>query len=128
MFGLFGTKGRIGTLFRIYKAAKNKFPSATKRQLLEIVAEELILPGKSTQIRNLGMSGKQYLDGVFESGPLDVDELIYHIVTLEFPKKYLQKIDVEKIFEQKEKGTMSPREELKKMIIEQHKKFLDESF
>src|SRR3989344_7399098 len=102
MFGFFGTKGRIGTLFRIYKSAKNKFPNATERELLEIVTGELIPPGKSTQIRNLGMSGKQYLDGVFESKSLDIDELIYHIVTLEFPKKYPQKIDIEKIFEQKE--------------------------
>lgn len=124
MFGLFGTKGRIGTLFRIYRAAKDKFPNATERELLEIVVEELIPPGKSTQIRNLGISGKQYLDGVFESKPLDIDELIYHIVTLEFPKKYPQKIDVEKIFEQKEQGISSPRDELKRVISEQHKRFI----
>jgi hypothetical protein len=125
MFGLFGTQGRVKTLFRIYKIAKDKLPNATEREWLEIVAEELIPPGSSTQIRNSGMPGKQYLDGVFESKPLDIDELIYHIVTLEFPQKYKpHEINIDEIREQNRTGKLSPRDKLRHMIGEQHKRFL----
>ena len=127
MFGLFGVKGRIGTLFRIYRTAKQKFPNATEKELLGIVAEEHIPPGKSTQLRNLRISGEQYLDGVFESKLPDIDGLIYHIITLEFPKKYKPfKIDLEEIREQNRTGNLSAQDELKMTIKDQHEKFIAE--
>ena len=91
---LSGEKERVKTLFRIYKAGRTKFPDITERELLEIVVGELILPGRATQLRNLGITGKQYLDGVFEDKQIDIDELIYHIVCLEFPKKYKIQINL----------------------------------
>ncbi|PIR61224.1 MAG: hypothetical protein COU68_00530 [Candidatus Pacebacteria bacterium CG10_big_fil_rev_8_21_14_0_10_45_6] len=125
MFGLFGTKGRIETLFRIYRAAKQKFPNASEQELLEIVVGEHIPPGKSTQLRNLGISGKQYLDGVFESKLPDIDGLIYHVITLEFPKKYKPfKINLEEITEQNRTGKLSAQDELKMTIKNCHEKFL----
>lgn len=126
MFGLFGVKGRIGTLFRIYRAAKQKFSDATGKELLGVVAGEHIPPGKSTQLRNLGISGEQYLDGVFESKLPDIDGLIYHIITLEFPKKYKPfKIDLEEIREQNRTGKLSAQDELKITIKNYHEKLLD---
>lgn len=125
MFGLFGVKGRIGTLFRIYRAAKQKFPNAAEQELLEIVVGEYIPPGKSTHLRNLGISGKQYLDGVFESKLPDIEGLIYHIITLEFPKKYKPfKIDIAEIREENRTGKLSAQNELKKIIKNSHEKFL----
>ncbi len=122
---LSGEKERIKTLFRIYRAAKQKSPNATERELLETVVEEHIPQGKSTQLRNVGMSGKQYLDGVFESKQLDVDELIEHIIALEFPNKYKpHHIDLDEMFKERETGKLSPRNKLKLTIKNYHKEFL----
>src|SRR3989344_7098670 len=116
-----GEKERVKTLFRIYRAAKQKSSSATERELLEIVVEEHIPHGKSTQLRNVGMSGKQYLDGVFESKQLDIDELIEHIIALEFPNKYKpHHIDLDEMFKERETGELSPRNKLKLMIKNYH--------
>lgn len=125
-FKLFsGEKERVKTLFRIYRAEKAKFSSIIERELLEIVVEEHIPPGKSTRLRNSGISGKQYLDGVFELKQLDVDDLIYHIIALEFPKKYKPfKINLEEIGEQNRTGKLSVGDELKLMIKNYHKEFL----
>lgn len=122
---LSGEKERIKTLFRIYRAGKTKFPDITERELLEIVVGEHIPPGKSIRLRNSGISEKQYLDGVFESKQLDLDDLIDHIITLEFPKKYKPfKISLEEIEEQNRNGKLSAGDELKLMIKSYHKEFL----
>jgi len=122
---LSGEKERVKTLFRIYKAGKTKFPDMTEKELLEIVVEEHIPPGKSTRLRNSGISGKQYIDGVFESKPLDIDGLIYHIITLEFPKKYKpHKINLEEIRENNRTGKLSAGDELKLVIKKYHEEFL----
>lgn len=126
MFGLFGVKGRIGTLFRIYRAAKRKFPNATEKEILGIVAEEHIPPGTSTQLRNLGMSGEKYIDGVFNSKLPDIDRLVYHIVTLEFPKKYKPyEIDLEEIREKNRTGKLSERDKLKITIEEERRRLIE---
>lgn len=124
MFNIFGVKGRIGTLFRIYRAAKVKFPTASEKHLLGIVVEEHIPPGKATRLRNLGMKGEQYLDDVFESELPNIDELIYHITTLEFPQKYTRSLNMAEIREQNRSGKPSPRERLKALIKDYHKKII----
>lgn len=124
MFGIFGVKGRIETLFRIYRDAKQKFPNATEQELLEIVMEEHIPPGKSKQLRKLGMSGKQYLEGVFESTNMpNLDKLVQHMVTLEFPEKYQPfEINLEEIREHNRTGATTPRDKLKQTIEKYNKK------
>jgi|GEM_PF-5109226 len=120
-----GEKERIKTFLRIYKAAKAKLPHATEREILEIVVEEHIPPGKSVRLRNSGIFGKQYIDGVFESKQIDIDELIYHMITLEFPKKYKPHgINLEEIMEQNRSGKLSPRDELKSLIKKYHSEFI----
>ena len=122
---LSGEKERIKTLFRIYRAGKIKFPEKSERGLLEMVTEEHIPPGMGIRLRNTGVTGKQYIDGVFKSKPLDIDELIYHIITLEFPKKYQPyKINFEEIRQQNRSGKLSPRDELKLTIKNYHKEYL----
>lgn len=120
-----GEKERIKTFFRIYKATKAKFPGATERELLEIVVEEHIPPGQSIRLRNGGISGKQYLDGVFESKQIDIDELICHVITLEFPQKYKPyEINLDEIREQNRTGQLPARDELKSVIKSYHNEFL----
>jgi len=121
---LSGEKERIKTLFRIYRATKQKFPNASERELLGIVIEEHIPSGKSTQLRNVGISGKQYLDGVFESKQLDIDELIEHVIALEFPNKYKINLDLDEMFKEAQSGRLSLRDKLKLMIKNYHKEFL----
>lgn len=121
---LSGEKERVKTLFRIYKAGRTKFPDITERELLEIVVGELILPGRATQLRNLGITGKQYLDGVFEDKQIDIDELIYHIVCLEFPKKYKIQINLEKMERLARTEELSENDKLKEEIKQQHQKFV----
>lgn len=127
-FRLFsGEKERIKALFRIYRSGKSKFPEITERELLEIVVEEYISPSTSTTLKNSGISGREYLDRVFESRQLDVDDLIYHIITLEFPKKYKPlQFNIEEIEEQIRTKKISVGDELKLMIKNYHKEFLGE--
>lgn len=120
-------KERIKTFFRIYKTAKAKFPNATEREILEIVIEEHILPGKITRLRNSGISGKQYLDEVFESRQIDLDDLISHVIVLEFPQKYKPfeaNVNLDEIRERNRTGKLSTRDELKSLIKKYHKEFL----
>lgn len=89
---------RIKSFLQIYKAAKNKFPDLEERQILGLVIEEHILPNKNIRLRNSGMKGIDYINGVFENKELTINELIYHAITLEFPNKYRpSKIDLEEI-------------------------------
>jgi len=123
---LSGERERIKTLFRIYKACKSKFPEKQEREILEIVVEELIPHGKAVNLRNTGMTGKQYIDGVFEAKQLDIDELIYHIITLEFYIKYKSLIGLrlEDIRKQNRNEKMSVRDKLKLAIKKYHQKYL----
>lgn len=119
---LSGEKERIKTFLRIHKAAKVKFPEISEREILEIVAEEHIPPGKASQLKNSGVTGKQYLDGVFEDKEIDIDELIYHFITLEFPKKYRPfKIDLDEIMDGARGNKPSVREQLM-VDIRKHKR------
>ncbi len=122
---LIGEKERVKTLFRIYKAAKVRFSEKSERELLEIVVGEHILPNKGIRLRNSGITGKQYIDEVFNSRSLDIKELIEHIITLEFPKKYKpSKINLEEMYDQVKNEKVSPREELRLIIEKYQRKFL----
>ena len=79
---------RIRTLLRIYGATKSQFLNKTERELLEVVAAELILPGKARPLRSLGMTGKEYLNGVYGDRDITLESLIAHIIGLEFPHHY----------------------------------------
>jgi hypothetical protein len=85
---LSGENERIQVFFRIYINAKNKFPKASERELLEIVIGEHILPRTATRLRDSGMSGASYLNDVFGDDKLTISDIIYHAITLEFPNKY----------------------------------------
>ncbi|MEK7510966.1 MAG: hypothetical protein AAB582_01915 [Patescibacteria group bacterium] len=124
MFGLFGVKSRIRTLFMIYVAAKLRSPEMSERETLEIVVNDLIPPGKAIHLRKTGITGKQYLDGVFEDRQIDIDELIFHIICLEFPKKFPNKIDLEEMMRNAENNSLSEKDELKEEIKRQHQKFV----
>lgn len=123
---LSGERERIKTLFRIYKAGKARFPEKSEREILEIVVEELIPHGKAVSLRNTGMTGKQYINGVYEAKQLDVDELIYHIITLEFYAKYksFTGFSLEDIRKQNRSGKLSARDKLKLTIRKYHRKYL----
>ena len=123
---LSGEKERIRTLFRIYKAGRSKFPEKSEREILEIVVEKLIPHGKAGSLRNTGMTGKQYINGVFEAKQLDIDELIYHIVTLEFHAKYksFTGFSLEDIRKQNRSGKLSACDKLKLTIKKYHQKYL----
>lgn len=85
---LSGENERIKVFLRIYLSAKNKFPEASERELLGVVIGEHILPGKTIRLRDSGMTGMSYLNGVFGDKELTINEIIYHAITLEFPHKY----------------------------------------
>lgn len=122
---LFGERERIRTLFRIYLTAKKKFPQKTERELLEIVVEEFIPHGKGVKLKNTGVTGKRYIEHVFEERPLDVDILIEHIVALESPQKYrCSQINLEEMLEKARTGKMSKRDKLKFMVKNYHQKYL----
>ncbi|MDD3905985.1 MAG: hypothetical protein PHS46_05585 [Candidatus Omnitrophica bacterium] len=123
---LSGDRERIKTLFRLYKSGKSKFPEISEREILEIVVEELIPHGKAVKLRNTGMTGKQYIDGVFEAKQLDIDELIYHIITSEFYVKYksFTGISLEDIRKQNRNMELSARDKLKLAIKKYHQKYL----
>jgi len=123
---LSGERERIRTLFRIYKAGKLKFPEKSEREILEIVVEESVPHGKAVNLRNTGMTGKQYIDGVFEAKQLDIDELVYHIITIEFYVKYksFTGISLEDIRTQNRSGELSVRDKLKLTIKKYHQKCL----
>src|SRR3989338_591678 len=88
-------KERIKTLFRIYRYYKKKYPTLSERNLLEAVIEQHIPPGKAIRLISTGTTGKQYINGVFGSEEIDIDRLVYHIITLEFPKKYKLSLSLE---------------------------------
>ncbi len=123
---LSGEKERIKTLFRIYKAGKAKFPEKSERELLEIVIGEFIPPDGSTRLKNTKITGKQYIDEVFESKPPDIDKLISHIVALEFPKKYkpYEITPLEEIRKQNRTGKISSRDKLELLIKKYHQEYL----
>lgn len=85
---LSGENERIQVFFRIYMNAKIKFPKASERELLEIVIGEHISPHTAIRLRDSGMTGASYLNGVFGDEKLTINDIIYHAITLEFPKKY----------------------------------------
>lgn len=109
-----------------FKVGKSKFPEIPEREILEIVVEELIPHGKAVNLRNTGMTGKQYIDGVFEAKQLDIDELIYHIITLEFYVKYKSFIglSLEDIRKQNRNEKVSVHDKLKVAIKKYHQKYL----
>jgi len=93
-----GEDERIKTFLRIYKAAKNKFPDLAERRILGLVIEEHILPNKNIRLRNSGMKGIDYINGIFEDQEITINDLVYHAITLEFPNKYQpSKIDLDEI-------------------------------
>lgn len=125
-----GEKERVKTLFRIYKASKSKFPEKSERELLEIMILEHIPPDGAIKLKNTRITGKKYLDEVFGSESLNIDELIYHIITLEFSKKYkpLHPVGIEEI-RNANRGKLSPclstENELKLMIEKCHQEYLN---
>lgn len=114
---LSGENERIKTFLRLYKAAKKKLTDFSERELLEIVTEEHIPPGRSKRLKDCAITGRQYLDNVFEQKQIDINELIYHLITLEFPNKYKPfTIDLEKMLESDESDKSSVEEQLKATI------------
>ncbi len=93
---------------------------------MEIVVEELIPHGKAVNLRNTGMTGKRYIDGVFEAKQLDIDELIYHIVTLEFYARYksFTGFSIEDIRKQNRSGKLSAHDKLRLAIKKYHQMYL----
>ncbi|MBU3924690.1 hypothetical protein KJ854_02010 [Patescibacteria group bacterium] len=125
-----GEKERIKTLFRIYKINKIKFPEKSERELLEIVISEHIPPDEAIRLKSTNITGKKYIDEVFGLNCPDLDEIVCHIVRLEFSKKYnpLCPVDLEEI-RNANRGKISSRllmeNELKLMIKKYHRKYLD---
>ncbi len=98
VYRLSGEEERIKVFFRIYKAAKRKYPDTDEKEILGIVIEEHILPGKSIKLGKTGMKGTEYIEDVFEKELITINDIIYHAITLEFQNKYKPfEIDIEKI-------------------------------
>lgn len=122
---LSGEEERIKTFLRLYKSAKVKFPDLEERKILGLVIEEHILPNKNIKLRNSGMKGLDYLNGVFEDTELTIDEVIYHAITLEFPHKYKTfAIDLQEIRKINRGLQPDKRKQLREEIESLKKKFI----
>lgn len=82
------------------------------------------------------MTGKKYIDNVFDPDPsswfyrhrsrtdnLNIDNLIYHIIKMEFPKKY-QVLSMEQIRYYNRSKELSPDDKLKQIIKKYHGDYL----
>lgn len=114
---------RIKAFLRIYKSVKNRFPDLDERQILGLVIEEHILPNKNIKLRNSGMKGIDYIDGVFENRKLTIDDVILHAIRLEFPNKYPSKIDLEEIRRINRGLQPDTRGQLREKIQQMRKKY-----
>ncbi len=85
---LSGENERIKVFLRIYKKAKTNFPNTDEREILGIVIEEFILPGKAIKLGKSGIKGIDYLNNIFDNKEITINDIIFHAITLEFPQKY----------------------------------------
>lgn len=118
---LSGEDERIKTFFRVYKKAKETYPEKSEQELLEIVIEEHIPPNRTNKLKNAGISGKTYLDEVFVSQSIDLDNLVAHLIKLEFREKYPPSIDLDEIRKNNREGQLSKEEILLNRIKTIHK-------
>ena len=118
---LSGEEQRIRTFFRVYRQARLQIPNATERELLEVVTEEHIPPGKSIQMRKIGISGQKYLEGVYGDREVDLDQIITSFIKLEFQKKYQPyRINIQELENSAEKGRPTKNDLLKQTISRIH--------
>jgi len=85
---LSGEDERIKVFLRVYKKRKTEHPDFSERKLLEAVAEWHIPYGSSRSWKDDGLTGQQYMNGVFDNQDVVLRELIVHLMGLEYPKKY----------------------------------------
>lgn len=115
--------GRIDSLFRVYSHMRKKYPSSPERFYLEQVAMHHIHPQTGRRWGDMGYSGKEYIDGVFEDQEIDIKGLIAHFISLEFPKKYPVSIDLD-VIEREVKGEkITPRSKLKMKVNKAYEKY-----
>jgi len=113
---------RIKFFFFFYKYKKIEFPNLTEGELLALVAEEHILPNINKKIKDTSITGTGFLREVFPDG-VEIDELIYNLITTEFPKKYDYSKRLKASLNYKSMIN-SPWNKLEKIIDEQHKEIL----
>lgn len=122
---LSGENERIKTFFRVYKKARETYPEKGEKELFEMVVDEHIPLGQSNKWKNTGISGKRYLDEVFGNKEIDLDNLIAHLIQLEFRDKYPPTIDLEEIRKNNREGKPSKEEILLGKIKTYHKELLN---
>lgn len=108
---------RIKVFLKIYKTAKHKYSDLDEKEILGIVMEEHILPGKSIKLGKTSMKGTKYIDGVFEDKDVNINDIIYHAITAEFPKKYRPyNIDLEQMRKNNRGQAVDVKQKLKDKI------------
>ncbi len=72
---LSGEDERIKVFLRVYKKRKTEHPDFSERELLEVVAEWHIPYGSSRSWKGDGLTGQQYMNGVFDNRDVVLREL-----------------------------------------------------
>lgn len=86
---------RLKVFLRAYRKTKIEHPDFPERKLLEMVVEWHIPYRSSRTWKGDGLTGQQYMDGVYENmdgesknQEIVLKELIVDLMGLEYPKKY----------------------------------------
>ena len=85
---LTGEDERIKVFLRVYRRNQREHPEYSERRLLETVVEWHIPYGSARTWKGDGLTGKQFMDGVFKDEEIVLKELIVHLMGLEYPQLY----------------------------------------
>lgn len=108
---------RIRTLFIYYRNAKKRYPDLSESELLAKVAGEHTPPNaKGRRLRSV-TDPQKYIEGVFEGKRITLNELIYHIIIMEFPENYKFEVNFRKKTEKIKQDSPSSREILENKIL-----------